>query len=266
MYRIGEFSKMGQVSIKTLRYYDEVNILKPEEIDIVSGYRYYTTRQLVILHEIQFYRQIGCSLQEIKQILKDSETMDILINRQKEIEERLKELSQQHKQIDLILNKEKMNSKYKAILKEIPRQIIYAKKLVVSSYDEYLDKIPQIGEKLAELNPTLKCATPEYCYISYLGDIEQGKKWEVEYCEAVDRMGIGCEEIEFRESEPIQVVSVMHKGSYNTLRLAFAYAIDWVEKNGYLMNGYPRESYIDGIWNKEDENEWLTEVQIPISK
>ncbi len=108
MYRIGEFSKMGQVSIKTLRYYDEIDLLKPEEIDILSGYRYYTTRQLVMLHEIQFYRQIGCSLHEIKQLLEENEMVSILVNRQKEIEERLRELSQQYKQIDLILNKEKI--------------------------------------------------------------------------------------------------------------------------------------------------------------
>ncbi|MEG0077174.1 MerR family transcriptional regulator [Anaerorhabdus sp.] len=266
MFRIGEFSKMGQVSIKTLRYYDEINLLKPEEIDFLSGYRYYTTKQLVSLHEIQFYRQIGCTLQEIREILKEEEVMDILSKRKKEIEENILELTQQSKQINLILNKDKLESKYKAIIKEIPRQIIYAKKLTVSDYADYLKLIPKIGEEIIELNPNLKCASPEYCYISYFGDIEEGKRWEIEYCEAVEEKGIAPAGIEFRESEAITVVSVMHKGSYRELRLAFAYAIDWVEKNGYIMAGYPRESYIDGIWNKDDESEWLTEVQIPISK
>ncbi len=40
----------------------------------------------------------------------------------------------------------------------------------------------------------------------------------------------------------------------------------WVEQNGYTPSGLPRESYIDGIWNKESEADWLTELQIPITK
>ena len=44
------------------------------------------------------------------------------------------------------------------------------------------------------------------------------------------------------------------------------FIMDWVEKNDYKISESPRESYIDGIWNKEDPKEWLTEIQIPIVK
>ncbi|HHY99593.1 MAG TPA: MerR family DNA-binding transcriptional regulator, partial [Tissierellia bacterium] len=46
MYRIGEFSKMSKTTIKTLRYYDEIGLLKPQETDKFIGYRLYTTDQL----------------------------------------------------------------------------------------------------------------------------------------------------------------------------------------------------------------------------
>ena len=39
-----------------------------------------------------------------------------------------------------------------------------------------------------------------------------------------------------------------------------------IEKNGYQIDGQIRESYIDGVWNQEDENSWLTEIQIPVRK
>ncbi|WP_139906138.1 MerR family transcriptional regulator [Clostridium thermarum] len=52
-YRIGQFSKLSKTTIKTLRYYDEVGLLKPEVVDDFTGYRFYTTDQLVKLHYIQ---------------------------------------------------------------------------------------------------------------------------------------------------------------------------------------------------------------------
>lgn len=54
----------------------------------------------------------------------------------------------------------------------------------------------------------------------------------------------------------------MHKGPYT--RLGEAYAMKWIEENEYEVADAPRESYIDGIWNKDSEEEWLTEIQIPI--
>jgi DNA-binding transcriptional MerR regulator len=69
MYRIGEFSKMTKTTVKTLRYYDEVDLLTPEFVDPFTSYRFYTTNQLFALHKIQSYRQIGLSIEEIKQII-----------------------------------------------------------------------------------------------------------------------------------------------------------------------------------------------------
>ncbi len=56
----------------------------------------------------------------------------------------------------------------------------------------------------------------------------------------------------------------MHKGPYKKLPEAYAFALNWIEDNGYTIIGNPRESYIDGIWNKESDEDWLTEVQMPI--
>ena len=57
---------------------------------------------------------------------------------------------------------------------------------------------------------------------------------------------------------------VMHKGPYSTLGEASSAVYKWIEENNYIPCDNPRESYIDGIWNKEDPEEWLTEIQVPI--
>ena len=85
MFRIGQFSEMSKTTIKTLRYYDEVNLLKPEQVDTETGYRLYTTRQLVTLHRIRGLRQAGLSLDEVRCILQGTDPKAILQGRKKEL-------------------------------------------------------------------------------------------------------------------------------------------------------------------------------------
>ena len=69
MFRIGEFSKMSKTTIKALRYYDEIGLLKPEEADKFTNHRFYTSQQLFQLHRIQELRQVGLSINEINLFL-----------------------------------------------------------------------------------------------------------------------------------------------------------------------------------------------------
>ena len=62
MFRIGEFSKLTQVSIRMLRYYDEVGLLKPAKIDSLTNYRLYSTEQVLLLNRIVFLRDLGFSV------------------------------------------------------------------------------------------------------------------------------------------------------------------------------------------------------------
>ncbi|HET8841442.1 MAG TPA: MerR family transcriptional regulator, partial [Ktedonobacteraceae bacterium] len=69
MIRIGEFSKLVQISVPTLRYYDQVGLLKPIEVDRSSGYRYYSASQLPRLHRILALKGLGFSLEQIAIVL-----------------------------------------------------------------------------------------------------------------------------------------------------------------------------------------------------
>ncbi len=69
MFKIGEFSKLTQVSIRMLRYYDETGLLKPAEIDKFTGYRLYSTEQIPVLNKIIFLRDLGFTVSEIMDAL-----------------------------------------------------------------------------------------------------------------------------------------------------------------------------------------------------
>ena len=265
MFRIGEFSKMSKTTIKTLRYYDEIGILKPEETDRFTGYRLYTTRQLVELHKIQQYRQIGLSINEINAIMSGNAIEPILHKRKAELITELDNGKDQLSRIEFILNGEKTMN-YSATVKLLPECIVYSKRMTIPNYDAYFEVIPAIGEAIGKKYPELKCAIPEYCFVVYLDGEYKETDISIEFCEAVDKIYQDFDDIVFKKVESVTAVSVMHKGAYTGISEAYAFAYDWVYKNDYIPADNPRESYIDGIWNKESETDWLTELQIPIVK
>lgn len=120
MLRIGEFSKLTCVSIRTLRYYDEIDLFKPAELDLFTGYRYYNEEQIEDLKIINQLKAVGFTLDEIK-INWNHFTNDIMENKKKELEQKLDNINDSIKQID-VLRSSIINGKFtKEIIKEKPK-------------------------------------------------------------------------------------------------------------------------------------------------
>ena len=77
LLQIGEFSKICQVSVKTLHHYDKIGLLAPAEVDRFTGYRYYKLEQIDTMNYIQRLKRYGFSLEEIQQIINLSDTKEI---------------------------------------------------------------------------------------------------------------------------------------------------------------------------------------------
>ena len=103
MFRIGEFSKMSKTTIKTLRFYDQIGLLKPELTDEISGYRFYTTDQLIRLHKIQSLRQVGLSLDDIATVLTSDPGEYFLKKRANELISEIAEKQDQLSRLEFIL-------------------------------------------------------------------------------------------------------------------------------------------------------------------
>ena len=96
-FSIGEMSKLQNISVQTLRYYDKIGLLKPSYIDEKSRYRYYSAKHFVILNSIKQCKAMGLSLDEIKELIKNYTSFDSILNiisKQKEmIDTKIKELN-----------------------------------------------------------------------------------------------------------------------------------------------------------------------------
>lgn len=264
MLKIGEFSKLCKTTIKTLRYYDEVGLLKPVKVD-ANGYRYYEIEQLNDLIFILELRNLDFSILDIKNIQNSKQKQEHLEKHLLVLEE---EMNRKSKQISLVKNfiekakKGEIMEKYIAKKIVVPNNIVYFRHGTINSMADMLDFILQAGTEVRKYNPTLKCK--DYCYVTYSANEYKEKDVELEYVEAVESFGQESQNIHFRQEDAIEAIAVQHKGSYSNLNKAYAFVLNWVKEKGYKIYAPIREVYIDGCWNKQNEAEYLTEIQVPI--
>ncbi|MBQ8891388.1 MAG: MerR family transcriptional regulator [Bacilli bacterium] len=115
MYKIGEFSELTGATVKTLRYYDSIGLLKPSNIDNFTNYRYYNDEELVLFKKIEYLKKLGFTLEEIKSNLSDmnidclDKKLDELINKRDYITFQIKEITS--------LKRALKNNKIKSLIK-----------------------------------------------------------------------------------------------------------------------------------------------------
>ena len=264
LYKIGFFAALNHVTVKTLRFYEEQGLLMPAVIHPENGYRYYRLSQMAVLHQITALKMAGFTLEEIALINSGADEEAVLLKKKSELIAKIADLTRQIAIVDSYLSKKEMGLSCPVLVKTIPQTTVAAMKTRIESYDSLFDVMPKMGSLMEKVG--CECAVPEYCFTGYP---EPGYKDEdilVEICEAVTAPKEEIDGLYFRTLPEIQAACIFHKGSYQTFSMSYEKVLKYIEENGYEIAGEIRESYIDGIWNKDDASQWLSEIQIPIRK
>jgi len=265
MLKIGQFSKLAKVTIKTLRYYDKIGLLKPAMVESSSSYRYYSESQLQTVALISSYKSAGLSNDLILKLLNHSENKLELLEKQKQLLiEQENNIKQAILRIDELINKKEQP--YKAEIKRIDKRLVYRCRGYVSSIEKIHDFIKNCADEFVRSNPDVKFSDPDYCCVIYPDDRYREDNIFVEYAQSVDRVGKDTDILKFSEIEPITAISVLHYGDYKSLPNAYIFTVNWAREHGYQLCGEPRERYINGAWNVDDVSKWLTELQLPIKE
>ena len=264
LYKIGMFAAMNRVTVKTLRFYEEQGLLMPALIHPDNGYRYYTLAQMAVLHQITALKKAGFTLEEIARINSGADEQEVLQKKKAELLTKIADLTRQIAIVDRYLSKKKTGLSHPVLIKTIPETTAATMKTRIESYDRLFEVMPEMGALMEKVG--CECSVPEYCFTNYL---ESGSKNEdilVEICEAVTAAKKETNGLYFRSFPRIQAACIFHKGSYGTLSESYEVVLMYIEENGYEIAGPIRESYIDGVWNKDDESQWLSEIQVPVRK
>ena len=266
--KIGEFSRLMQVTVKTLRHYEQKGLLIPDEVDEWTGYRYYNISQMLRLNSIRQLQQLGFTLDEIKNLFDDEShipSVEQLTEKIEETERQLKLLITRRNQLlELIDSRKKIKTMEKFSIESLPEIIVASHREIISDYSALgMLCYTVIGPEMQRLG--CKCPPPGYCFT-----IEHNKEYtptdiDIEYCEQVEEMGNDSNIIQFKKLPSVpKALCMKHYGPYERFYESFTKAFAYMDEHGYEIADKPRTCYIDGIWNQEDPEKWLSIIQIPI--
>jgi len=262
LYKIGMFAQMNRITVKTLRFYEEQGLLSPAFVDCESGYRYYSMAQMAVVHQISALKESGFTLEDIRKVNSGAEEELLLQQKKSQLAMKIAELSRQVAMIDNYLLHKNTSLKTPVLVRTIPACKVAVYRTGISSYDDLFGLMPEMGLAMEKLG--YSCALPEYCFTQYCEmDLQEGEG-TVEICEAVNEDRGSDGNLFYREEPAVTAACIFHKGSYKSLGLSYKRVLSFVEEQGYTIAGRIRENYIDGVWNKDTEEEWLTEIQVPV--
>lgn len=276
--KIGAFSQMMQVTVKTLRHYEQKGLLIPAEVDEWTGYRYYTLAQMQKLNAIRDLQRLGFSLDEIQELYEEdlhSPSVRQISEKIEETERQLRLLIRRRNQLlDWRNARNKMNDMEKFSIQSLPEIIVASHREVIPNYEALGPLCVQtIGPEMQRLG--LQCPPPGYCFTIEHNQEYRPTDIDIEYCEQIEPMaadgrdvlaeGFGNRIIQCKRLPAVsKALCMKHVGPYDRFYASFTEAFAYLEEHGWKINGQPRTSYVDGIWNQADPEKWLSIIQIPI--
>ncbi|MDB3084044.1 MerR family transcriptional regulator [Clostridioides difficile] len=273
MFKIGEVSKLTQISIRMLRYYDELGILKPAEIDKYTGYRLYSVEQISTLQKIVLLRDSKFSVAEISNILHnwDDEFVIQELNRKKnEIQKEIQQEKQRINKIDKFIEAlkcDKDDIRHNVVFKKIPSYKIISLREIIPDY--FYEGI--LWKKLSDFinEEHIEVSRQSNNNIAFYHDEElTGNGVDVEVGMVVKKFGKNKSKFTYRETEEVDIMAcTMVYGPYENIAGAYESFCYWLDKNSdYKMSGVNRQLGHKGEHNESNPENYLTEVQIPLIK
>ena len=266
--KIGEFSQMMQVTVKTLRHYEQKGLLYPCEVDEWTGYRYYSVEQMQRLNTIRQLQSLGFSLDEIKELYEDgahAPSIEQLNEKIEKTEQQLQLLVARRSQLlDWMNTHKKIKIMEKISIQSLPEIIVASHREIIPDYAALGPLcVEKIGPEMQRLG--CKCPPPGYCFTIEHNEEYRLTDIDIEYCEQVEEMGHDSSIIQFKRLAAVpKALCMKHFGPYDCFHESFTEAFAYMAEQGYKLAGHLRTCYIDGAWNQEDPEQWLSVIQIPI--
>ena len=272
MFKIGDFSRLSRVSVRALRLYDQMGLLKPIRVDPLSGYRYYSAEQLSRLNQIVAFKDLGFSLEQIIELLNDNIPPDqirgMLRLKQAEVQQLIEGEQARLRRIEARLQQIEQSdsaSPYNVVLKQTEAQN-------VAAIRDVLPVCSNIKQLHAELEDALQ--QKDMAIIGFPQTVWHDAEYQINTVDAeaiapVSQRFCGCGRVKSYTLPAVQQMAcTIHQGSYDTVVQAFNALLHWIEANNYQIAGANREIYLQPKITDtkflENFEHSIIEIQFPV--
>jgi DNA-binding transcriptional MerR regulator len=269
MFTIGEFARHGRVSVRMLRHYDAIGLLRPAHVDPATGHRGYEAGQLARLNRIVALKDLGFTLEQVRSMLEDdlgaAQVRGMLTLRRAELEssmaadmERLSQVEARLRTLD-----DEGRPVPDIVVKRLPAVRLVELTGTAASFQPQ-DITPVVRPLCAELGqrlPGASAVTPAGHLTCYY---EQSSEDEVVVHAAIpasvtDGDLNGLTVVDLPETE---AATLLHRGTIDLVLPAWQALVCWIEATGRRSTGPQRELYLDC---PDDPAKWVTELQEPLA-
>jgi DNA-binding transcriptional MerR regulator len=275
MFSIGDFAKLGRVSVRMLRHYDSIGLLRPAAVDPASAYRFYNADQLRRLNRVIALKDLGFTLQQVQAILDDQvdavELRGMLRLRRAQLAEQMTadaaRLAGVETRLRMIEREGRMNTE-DVIVKEVAPVRVAELTGTAASYET-----EAIGPVIQPLYPELfrrldaAGVAPTGPGIAYY-EPASGEAGEAVVVHAGIQVAAGPHpDYDFAvvDLAPIRTAAtIIHHGPMDDVEQSMQILARWIEDNGYRTDGYAREVYLE--YCQEETEKGVTELQVTIFK
>ncbi|WP_405983193.1 MerR family transcriptional regulator [Streptomyces sp. NBC_00158] len=276
MFNIGDFAKHGRVSVRMLRHYDALGLLRPARVDPVTGYRSYEAGQLARLNRVIALKELGFSLEQVGAVLDEKVTAEelrgMLRLRRAELETAAAEAAARLVQVETRLRtieSEGTMSADEIVVKSLPPVRLAELSGVAASFAPQ-DIGPVIGPLYEDLCRRIETAgvVPAGPGLAYYEEAPDGGPGAVlvhaglPVAAAVraEDLGAGVRIVELPGVE--RAATVVHRGPMDGVLPTAQALARWIDAHGHRSAGYAREL---ALACPQDPREWVTELQEPLA-
>lgn len=270
MLKIGDFSNLSRISIRMLRYYDEIGLLHPVKVDPFTGYRYYSEEQLVTAGRINRLRGMGFGLAAAAKLLEqynDAEKLEAsLLTQRRELIKQRDSITRKIQLLDTALSglRKEDNMNYKVELKTIPERKCACVRDIIPDYDQE----GMLWSTLMSETAPLQIPDTEDCICCAVFHDDEYKEADVdvEVQKSVHGQWPDTEHVKFRTVPAVEVAACVHRGSYAGIGAAMTEVAAWMEKNGYILSGPAFYIYHVSPHETSNPDAFVTEICYPVKK
>ena len=271
MLKIGEFSKLSRVSIRSLRRYDDAGLLPPASIDPITGYRYYSERQLPTANRIRALRDMGFPLIVIREMLNCYGDFDVLERRlllqRASVLEGIETAQKRLRLLDTALErlrKDEIMMKYDVTVKTLPERQVASVRQILPNYDREGDLWGIYCQETAGMN--IQDGDPALCTAVFYDGEFKDRDVDVEIRKSVVGTYSDTEHVKFKLVPAVQVASATFRGSYDQIGAVNEAVAAWVEDNGWTFDGLFFNIYHVSPHETRNPDEFVTEVCYPVKQ